>query len=121
MEELVQANTERSASSERSTEQFGVWQPIESAPKNRAAILIAGGTYSYSGECFPEDRTFTGVKTATWLDDHWFGGYGPEYDEFYRHEPTHWMPLPSPLSNDDRDVDTERAGVSVNQPTEETE
>lgn len=30
-EDSIHSNTERSASSERSTEQFGVWQPIESA------------------------------------------------------------------------------------------
>ena len=82
------------------------WLPIESAPKDGRSILIGGGSYSYSGETFPEDRPFEQVAKAAYVDGEWFGGFGSEYDEKYSHSPTHWMPLPSPpgaevtISND---------------------
>lgn len=68
--------------------QFGVWQPIETAPLHGRIILT-----------FAETDTETGnwsMQLSWWRNDpaprehHWSGwaSYGPM--------PTHWMPLPPP-------------------------
>jgi len=69
------------------------WQPIETAPKNATQVLI------YSPErcanCTPNSA---GMHAAHWEGGHWItgrlvkGGVTLEPN----HEPTHWMPLPSP-------------------------
>lgn len=108
-EDSIQSDTERSASSERSTEQFGVWQPIESAPHEQLVLLA----------------------WQDWRDGKWcmqvgYASQGRRYDNGWSNlshhgSATRWMPVPPPPSNDDRGVDPESAGVSVNQTTEETE
>lgn len=56
------------------------WQPIETAPKDRA-ILVYG--LRYSGEGYQE--------VTHWYSDRW----PIEWMEGY-HTPTHWQPLPDP-------------------------
>lgn len=71
------------------------WQPIETAPTDGTEILICGGTIkadSYEGDGWP----FRGVAIVTRDDDSWRGEHEETYDNWYRHEPTHWRPLPSP-------------------------
>lgn len=68
------------------------WQPIETAPKDRTDILIAGGTYSVRD--YP-DLKFSGVGIAFWDRDHWHGNEDNAHDEWCRHQPTHWQPLPA--------------------------
>ena len=70
------------------------WQPIETAPK-KAAVLIAGGTYSM-GSSFFQDEPFAGVTIAWGKDGEWQGDNAGAHDEFYWHKPTHWRPLPAP-------------------------
>jgi hypothetical protein len=83
------------------------WQPIETAPKDGTAILIAGGTYEddEGGVSFCGPVPFTGVRIAYWdatpdatgCHECWNGGpSGSAYNAEYWHEPTHWMPLPNP-------------------------
>lgn len=71
------------------------WQPIETAPRDGRSVLVAGGTYSYDAECFPEDRPFDGVWIARCIHTgEWEGPYGSEYDAQYWLKPEWWMPLP---------------------------
>lgn len=69
------------------------WQPIETAPKDGSAILIYGGTYSYS---IYADEPFDGVSIARWYRFHWRGEDRQAHDDWYSHNPTHWQPLPNP-------------------------
>lgn len=69
------------------------WRPIETAPRDGTAILIAGGTYSYD---IYADETFNSVTIAYWYGNHWRGEDRQAHDEWYTHDPTHWMPLPEP-------------------------
>jgi hypothetical protein len=72
------------------------WQPIETAPHN-IECLVAGGTYTYDAEYFPEERPFDGVWIARYSSDgEWEGPYGEEYDGTYWLKPKWWMPLPPP-------------------------
>lgn len=70
--------------------EYGVWQPIETAPK-QGAILIAGGLYQYYEHSRSE---FKGICIAYWYQDHWRGDQNEGHDEWNIHWPTHWMPLP---------------------------
>lgn len=76
---------------------MSAWQPIETAPRDGAQVMIAGGTVEYDAECFPVHRPFGGVHIASWdeASHSWSGPYGSEYDAQYWHSPTHWMPLPA--------------------------
>lgn len=77
------------------------WQPIESAPKDGTIILGVRFLSYFIGD----DETFTDGATMMWeggegrvLEGMWaYTGMmvSPVKDE---HLPTHWMPLPSPLS-----------------------
>jgi len=84
--------------------QFGTWYPIEFAKQDGKDVLIAGGTFYYDAETFPEDAPFLGVKVANYYQgqDEWHGGYGSEYDGVYWHKPTHWMPPPPPPASEER-------------------
>lgn len=71
------------------------WRPIESAPKDGTSILITGGTYSTNWDAGLE---FHGVSIAYWcrgFEPHWRGNNLQAHDEWCRHQPTHWMPLPA--------------------------
>jgi hypothetical protein len=73
------------------------WRPIVTAPKDRTAVLIAGGTVECSTS-MAGPRTFQGVTVATYshIDDEWQGENAGGHDEYYWHQPTHWQPLPDP-------------------------
>jgi len=114
---MIQADSSDADSSEKVT-RSSEWQPIESAVQDGKPVLISGGTYYCDDETFRDGVPFTGVKIARWDEgcDEWNGGYGSGYDAEYWHNPTHWMPLPAPPSNGDREVEPER---SAGQGTEE--
>jgi hypothetical protein len=62
------------------------WRPIETAPKDGAAILIWPAQSSFTGD----DKISYVVRWNDWKEA-WIEASGEEYDTFY---PTHWMPLP---------------------------
>lgn len=66
------------------------WQPIDSAPKDGMPILV-----SAAGEICVAAWT-EGFKEGGWVG--WVMGHGAVAceDDWYRVEPTHWMPLPEP-------------------------
>ena len=77
---------------------FGIWQPIETAPKDGTWVLAIST---------PEGRPLSLCHDSSaetfydWMSDSFFsGGWtdytndGPPYHHTTRHEPTHWMPLP---------------------------
>jgi hypothetical protein len=76
------------------------WQPIETAPRD-ASILICGGTMDWD-DSWGENIPFTGVTIAEYDNPYkdsphpWRGGNTGGHDTYYRYNPTHWMPLPSP-------------------------
>jgi hypothetical protein len=71
------------------------WQPIETAPKDGLAVLL----WPYQpwavlrGHAMEE--VVLGYRT---MDDKW---YNPEQRETF--EPTHWMPLPEPPQEGDKE------------------
>lgn len=69
------------------------WKPIDTAPRDGRDVLIYGGTYDVA--CH-ERIPMSGVCIAYWYHDYWRGGDANAHDEWYRHTPTHWMPLPEP-------------------------
>lgn len=73
------------------------WLPIDSAPMDGTRVMIGGGSFSY------EDYgpyPFDGVSFAYWHRDHWRGEDRQVHDEWYVHNPTHWMPIPPPPWNE---------------------
>lgn len=70
----------------------GVWQPIETAPKDGTRVLLGGGRMF----CESLDQYITEPTSAQWDVNFWLvvgteGGYVcAAYDD-----PTHWMPLPA--------------------------
>lgn len=73
------------------------WQPIETAPKDRA-ILVIGGTWhddtSHTGNEYP----LHDWALASWRNGWWIG-YGEAANAECWAEPTHWAPLP-PMQSD---------------------
>lgn len=67
------------------------WLPIESAPKDGTIILVGGGNVS-AGDY--RSRPFSSVSIAFWYADHWRGDDLQSHDEWWKHHPTHWQPLP---------------------------
>jgi hypothetical protein len=67
------------------------WQPIETAPKDRTPVLIAGGTVMWLLHPYPDDMPLRVVALAYRDGDEWDDGDGA-----YTYKPTHWMPLPAP-------------------------
>lgn len=67
------------------------WQPIETAPKDGTAILIAVG--HLVGEArFVEDE---GSELGWWWANEGPGDYHADKIELRQGQPTHWMPLPA--------------------------
>lgn len=65
------------------------WRPIETAPKDGAAVLLYYGDdyYVMEGKCFPVKSSFQGrASSYKWVSAVDMGDL----------EPTHWMPLPNP-------------------------
>ena len=77
------------------------WQPIETAPKDVAVLLYRPDAYQWAR-----------IAVGQWNDDHFakrpcpFWGMRPQ-DTTKRAarawEPTHWMPLPNPPNEPDKE------------------
>jgi hypothetical protein len=68
-----------------------MWQPIETAPKNGASILLYGYWES-------DLRAMKGEKDiwmARYLYDEWYINGGEYYGSYVRF-PTHWAEIPEP-------------------------
>jgi hypothetical protein len=72
------------------------WRPIETAPKDGTEILICGGTFVDDNDWTATPWPYGRCSIVRWYDDSWEGEPNHSHDEFRRHEPTHWMPLPPP-------------------------
>lgn len=72
-----------------------VWNPIETAPKDRA-ILVCGGTWT-SDDGYGDEYALDRPKIARWLDhkDGWHVGNGYAHDVEHWAAPTHWAELPA--------------------------
>jgi hypothetical protein len=76
------------------TGRVGEWQPIETAPQDRAYMLLylSGDGYHGPRQC--------DVVVGLFTDSGWYhisdGGGGK-----VSNEPTHWMPLPEPPTTGD--------------------
>ncbi len=80
------------------------WQPIETAPRAGTVVLIGGGTVGDDQSAFFCKRQFVFVTIAAYEEDgrrghHWRGDSCGGHDEYFWHDPTHWMPLPAPPNN----------------------
>ncbi len=98
-------------------EGVGKWQTIKSAPKDGTEVLIGGGFFDWDGS-YGENVPHTGVTIASWQESYdrkpWRGENVGAHDEYYRYDPTHWMPLPKPPSpNTGADDSTELRGVDT--------
>ena len=67
------------------------WQPIETAPKDKAIMLCVAGWQPCSGRWWPFD--------SCWASFDWEGHFESDqemsdYVARSSYEPTHWMPLP---------------------------
>lgn len=75
------------------------WQGIDSAPKDGTNVLITGGTFE-DDNCMAGSFPFVGMSIAHWTgqdfpnDSPWEGIPCHSHDDYRRHRPTHWMPLP---------------------------
>lgn len=75
------------------------WQPIETAPKDKTNVIVAVPTQYmdgyHVGEAYFDPEHYGGGDW--WWSGTYYGDYhaGPISDVNW-HEPTHWMPLPSP-------------------------
>lgn len=70
----------------------GVWQPIETAPKDKVIMLCVEGYQPASGRWWPVD--------SCWTSFDWEGHFESDaevtaYVNGTSYEPTHWMPLPA--------------------------
>lgn len=119
-EKIENVNESAALSGITSTTLFGIWQPIETAPKDGTKILV----YLWQKERhFGTDKIPAGhvVKVAQWLSIQstkeedagnglyrkvpitTFEGWNAEYFQFMpiQIQPTHWMPLPDMPNNGD--------------------
>ena len=75
------------------------WQPIETAPKDGTAVLVYPGTWSGRSASIAkwESNKYAKTPRPYWSRDDDLGRV-----TFSReHPPTHWMPLPLPLDNEE--------------------
>lgn len=111
----IQADSVPAGSSEKFNAR-SEWRPIETAPLGKAVLVGGGHYYSDQGWDIPPGDPFTGVTIACRhrVTEDWRGDQ-LAHDEYLWHQPTHWMPLPSPpgaklnISNE-----PERSAVSLN-------
>ncbi|MRX31867.1 hypothetical protein [Aminobacter sp. MDW-2] len=99
---LHRAADELDAKDKRIAElEAGRWQPIETAPKDRTAIIIAVPTKDqddfHVGEAYFDPENYD--NGDWWWANTSYGDYhaGP-VSEINWHGPTHWQPLPAPPS-----------------------
>ena len=79
------------------------WRPIEAAPKDGTRIMLADKDDVETGQWveelhFPNTRT---VFPAGWEDDRYDAAHVFEPGHLGK-QPTHWMPLPAPPSDEQR-------------------
>jgi len=72
------------------------WQPIETAPKDGAWILVMGGKTDEDFYCATKENRRPAVvkfcnEDKDWVMCFWDGNWRTGYQS-----PTHWMPLPPP-------------------------
>lgn len=77
----------------------GVWQPIETAPKDGTWVLLSGCDilYGWDGDSTPGAVVgqYTELLNGRHIRPRWqFAWYDSGYYGEYEH-PTHWMPLPN--------------------------
>lgn len=75
-----------------------MWQPIETAPKNKTTILVWNGDVHFAYYEQTKYTHFTGWFVLN-NGDYYDGGYGRDYkmgEDADLPLPTHWMPLPAP-------------------------
>jgi hypothetical protein len=73
------------------------WEPIETAPKDKAIMLCIAGWQPCCGRWWPFD--------SCWVSFDWDGHFESDqemsdYVARSSYEPTHWMPLPAPPETD---------------------
>lgn len=70
------------------------WRPIASAPKDGASLLLYGRQTQPHPDVDHGPKSF--VFTGYWdpIDDGWCSSSSTWQGPFF--EPTHWMPLPAP-------------------------
>lgn len=74
------------------------WQPIETAPKDGARVLLAKFGWAEDMEGNNEYRLFFSVSGSWWTErDYWTDGLEKLIP------PTHWMPLPAPPQDTEGD------------------
>ncbi len=69
------------------------WQPIETAPKDGSLILV------FEPTCHADEQIWMTEWRANTAATSWGGSEGGAwtiYMDGQRIEPTHWMPLPAP-------------------------
>jgi hypothetical protein len=78
------------------------WQPIETAPKDGTEFMAYDMRTKKMDVCIMQDTRAWGWVGCPVQSD---GEYGPSEDEFGYHltDITHWMPLPSPPANQQKD------------------
>lgn len=83
------------------------WQPIDTAPKDGRNILVINGAKGgYGGSCGDSQKPYH-IGVAYYMNSAHFGG--PWYatdccDGVSTYRPTHWMPLPEPPNDFERDI-----------------
>lgn len=78
------------------------WQPIDTAPKDKA-ILVSGGTYCRNSTPYPFESELKSVLIAYWDDREKCWEVPNTETQDYDADvvrPTHWMPLPAPPEDD---------------------
>lgn len=90
------------------------WQPIASAPKDGAAIILASWGGSSDGDLFP-----WWIEESEWLIDGRNEGWhltGERRKTIERFPPTHWMPLPAPPGKENTVGEPRPEGTSISPP-----
>ncbi len=75
------------------------WQLIETAPKDKSAVIVAVPTKDRDG--FIVGEAYFDPETNSdgdwwWAGTDWSDYHGGPMSEINHHLPTHWMPLPPP-------------------------
>jgi hypothetical protein len=77
------------------TDLFGIWQTMNTAPKDGTRILLTDGTLVATGAWREEYNGARGKHEDRWSIDGERGDDCPWAND-YMQEPTKWMPLPKP-------------------------
>ena len=73
------------------------WQPIETAPKDGAPILIwqpENAQFDQINDCKFDDPRYAIGYWRVWAKSEWAAAWGNRNQAHVN--PTHWMPLPEP-------------------------